>query len=319
MPTMSKPTSNPVSPTPGVKTKATSSWEDIADEIVPLDMAVGGLATGARRGPTRPYPGAPRAIKGGLAAPDQPRVIPCPAAPLDADFDIVLRGAEVVDKQRRPYYFISHPATAYDGEFAAFPTQLRNALQKMTHPALDGAQLEDLLFVDIETTGLSSAGPLFLIGALRCASEPRLDLFLARHEREEGAVLAAFSALAEDKILITFNGKCFDWPYIRERSKKMGVRYPTLRAHFDLLHHARKTWKHVVPNCKLQTLELYLCGRTRHDDVPSSQIPARYEEFMELNALVGRGAHLLAPVIHHNALDVLTMAQLLVLAGAGSA
>ncbi|MBV9864506.1 MAG: ribonuclease H-like domain-containing protein [Abitibacteriaceae bacterium] len=293
-----------------------SSWEDIANEVVPADMTMTGLATGARRGPSRPYPGAPRdASKAWLPVPVQPRAIECPLYAPDADFSAVLRGVEKTDKKQGTHYFISHPATAYDPDFASFSVDLQRALKQATHPALSGARVEDLLFVDIETTGLSSDGPLFLIGALRLDGEPRLDLFLARNYREEAAVLAAFQNLAAGKVIITFNGKSFDWPYIKNRSQVHKVKHATPSAHFDLLHHARRTWKHQVPNCKLQTLELYLCGRTRRDDVPSSQIPARYEEFVELYSTSGRGAHLLAPVIHHNALDILTMAQLLGLSG----
>jgi uncharacterized protein YprB with RNaseH-like and TPR domain len=114
---------------------------------------------------------------------------------------------------------------------------------------------------------------------------------------------------------VTFNGKSFDWPYIegRARGHRLGVSAP--RAHFDMLHHARRTWKHSLPNCKLQTLELYLCGRTRIDDVPGSQIPRAYHEFVATHAEDGTGAHLMAPILHHNALDILTLSELVCIAG----
>jgi uncharacterized protein YprB with RNaseH-like and TPR domain len=54
-----------------------------------------------------------------------------------------------------------------------------------------------------------------------------------------------------------------------------------------------------------------VCGRGRHGDIPSSQIPDRYEDFLEMANTPGQGAHLLAPILFHNALDVLTMAELI--------
>jgi uncharacterized protein YprB with RNaseH-like and TPR domain len=144
---------------------------------------------------------------------------------------------------------------------------------------------------------------------------PRLNLFLARDYPEEKAALAAFHEVARGKRLITFNGKSFDWPYIEGRSITYRLQFERPVAHFDLLHHARKTWKYSLPNCKLQTLELYLCGRTRIDDVPGSQIPAAYHEFVATHAATGAGAHLMAPILHHNALDILTMAELVCKAG----
>lgn len=185
-------------------------------------------------------------------------------------------------------------------------------------PALSGARLEDLLFVDIETTGLSSAAPLFLVGALRLDGpqmQPQLELFLARDYPEERALLAAFHRLAAGRTLVTFNGKSFDWPYIEGRSVAHRLKFERPRAHLDMLHHARRQWKHSLPNCKLQTLELYLCGRTRIDDVPGSQIPRTYHEFVATHAASGAGAHLMAPILHHNALDILTLAELLCIAG----
>jgi uncharacterized protein YprB with RNaseH-like and TPR domain len=159
---------------------------------------------------------------------------------------------------------------------------------------------------------------LFLVGALdfdNAEQQPQLQLFLARDYPEERALLAAFLRIAAGRTLVTFNGKSFDWPYIEGRGIGHRLKFERPRAHFDLLHYARRKWKHSLPNCKLQTLELYLCGRTRIDDVAGSQIPRVYHEFVATHARNGTGAHLLAPVVHHNALDILTMAELLCKAG----
>jgi len=76
--------------------------------------------------------------------------------------------------------------------------------------------------------------------------------------------------------------------------------------HLDLLHAARRRWRHEVPNCRLVTLEWHLCGRQRSGDIPGSEIPRVYHEF------VRRGySASMKQVFHHNVLDLVTLAELL--------
>lgn len=306
------------------KTAAAGSWEDIADEVAPNGISARhGLATGAMRGASRRDPNgreanATRTDARHLPVPLAPRVIHAPLFPEGAHFDDVAGGSEQSHDAHGTHYLVSRAADAYDVVFNTLGARLEELLRREVFPALSGARVEDLLFVDIETTGLSSSSPLFLVGALHLQSAPEtphLDLFLARDYPEEASLLAAFHELASGKSLVTFNGKSFDWPYIEGRSRAHRLRFEAPPRHLDLLHHARRTWKHKLPNCKLQTLELHLCSRTRLDDVPGSQIPRVYHEFARRYARGEGGAHLMAPVLHHNALDILTMAELLCLAG----
>ena len=298
--------------------KPSSSWEDIADEIAPAatgPRARRGLATGAMRGGSLPNPDAPRAHPMWREQPAAPRAIMCPL-PAPSELLHTALGGEVRSYDRHgDYLLVSRPAIAYDAAFTALKERFQRVLDAEKFAALSGANAGDVLFVDIETAGLSSGQPLFLIGALSMEGEPHLHLFLARDYPEEKAALAAYHELAHGKRLVTFNGKRFDWPYIEGRSISHRLTFKQPRGHFDLLHHARRVWKHSLPNCKLQTLELYLCGRTRVDDVPGYQIPAAYHEFVATHAATGGGAHLMAPILHHNALDILTMAELVCKAG----
>ena len=287
-----------------------SSWEDIANEVT-LSQVGRGLETGARRGASVGSAQTEVATPRWLPSPSAPRAILCPPFAPDILLHEALNGEEKRCDIHGAHYLVSRAAKSYDQAFAKLSVRLNRVLESEHFPVLSGANVEDLLFVDIETTGLSSSVPLFLIGALRMDGEPRLDLFLARDLPEERALLAAFSELAEGKTLITFNGKSFDWPYIEGRSRAHRLTPATPRAHFDLLHHARRHWKHSLPDCKLQTLELYLCGRTRVDDVAGREIPRTYHEFARTHAENGTGAHLMSPILHHNALDILTMAELL--------
>ena len=78
-----------------------------------------------------------------------------------------------------------------------------------------------------------------------------------------------------------------------------------------MLFAARRRYRSQLPNCRLQTLEAGVCKRGRKGDIPSSRIPDQYYDFLEMAETPGGGASLLAPVIFHCALDVLTMAELI--------
>ena len=300
---------------------AAGSWESLADEIAPVGARPArGLATGTarrikpaktdastREAPLiwRNEPLSPRAILSEVHAPE--------TALHDA-----LRGTEKRDSTGEAHYLLSRDAAHYDAAFSHLGARLSRVLAGEKFAQLEGAAPHDLLFVDIETTGLSSSLPLFLIGALafsEATHQGKLHLFLARDYPEERPLLDAFHELAAGKSLVTFNGKSFDWPYIEGRSTAHRLRFQKPPAHFDLLHFARRQWKNQLPNCKLQTLELYLCGRNRIDDVAGGDIPRTYHEFVQTHAKSGGGAHLMGPILHHNALDILTMAELFCLAG----
>ena len=161
--------------------------------------------------------------------------------------------------------------------------------------------------VDIETTGLSSM-PLFLVGILHVGDEgPHIHQFLARDYTEEPAVLAAtVDLLGQTQLLVSFNGRSFDIPYIDNR-----LRYHRLdlavdvKLHWDVLLTARRLLRTGVPDRCLQTLELHLCGRQRSDDIPSHLIPRAYHDYVA----TGDDSQL-ALILYHNQVDLLTTAEL---------
>ncbi len=171
------------------------------------------------------------------------------------------------------------------------------------------ADFDKLLFVDIETTGLSG-GPLFLIGLLyREGSGFSVVQLLARDYSEEAALLEQAAEMSSGfEIIVSFNGSSFDLPIMRERALVHKVDYAWENSHLDLLHVARRRWRHKLPNCRLQTLEAIMCGRTRAGDIASHLIPEAYHEFVHTGNPIRMN-----DILHHNALDLRTMVELLVL------
>jgi uncharacterized protein YprB with RNaseH-like and TPR domain len=191
-----------------------------------------------------------------------------------------------------------------------------DALHESLHPLLAGDP-EGLVYLDIETCGLAGE-PIFLVGLLGWADgDLRLRQFLARDYAEEGPVLAAtWEALADAACLVTYNGKTFDVPTLGARSLACGLfDLPSCPEHVDLLPEARRRWKGVLPNCRLTTVETAVCGRRRQGDVPGADIPAAYHAFVRSRRAGTprrrrRDARRLQAILHHNALDLLTLADL---------
>ncbi|MFZ5649968.1 MAG: ribonuclease H-like domain-containing protein [Bacillota bacterium] len=165
----------------------------------------------------------------------------------------------------------------------------------------------DVVFLDIESTGLWPGQPLFLIGLLFSDGENLVirQLF-ARHYREERAVLeAADRCLKSFGVIVTFNGKRFDMPYIEGRSVEHRLFYRYHQFQVDLLYHARRRYSSTLPDCRLATLEEHLLKFSREGDIPGHLIPETYHRFIRT-----RDPGLMLPVINHNKLDLLAMARL---------
>jgi uncharacterized protein YprB with RNaseH-like and TPR domain len=173
--------------------------------------------------------------------------------------------------------------------------------------------LPPFVFLDLETTGFSST-PLFLAGTLSVQDgSPTVVQLLARDYSEESALIDMLDELLTGfAFCITFNGKAFDVPYIRERAKYHKIDLRASPHQFDLLHPARRMWKNSLPNCRLITLEWHILGRRRIGDVPGWEVPCIYHDFVHT-----KDARKLRDVLRHNLIDVVSMAELFVsLAGA---
>src|SRR5256886_7523778 len=116
------------------------------------------------------------------------------------------------------------------------------SLSRKTRAALEDP--EKWLFLDTETTGLAGGTGTyaFLIGlAWWDAGGLQVEQFFMRDFNEEHSLLHQLSShIAQRPVLITFNGKSFDWPLLENRfTMTRAIAVPKLAAHLDLLHPAR--------------------------------------------------------------------------------
>lgn len=165
----------------------------------------------------------------------------------------------------------------------------------------------DIILVDIETTGLLSS-PLFLIGILIMEDELVVYQYFARNYAEEAAVIRGFLDICRGrKLLVSFNGRTFDLPYIRSRSAATGVAFDVDPVHLDLLHVGRRMWRDELPDCRLQTIERHICGIMRSGDIPGHLIPEEYHAYVQSG-----NASMMARVIEHNLHDLITLAEIMI-------
>lgn len=172
------------------------------------------------------------------------------------------------------------------------------------------ARPEKWAFLDTETTGLmgGSGTYAFLIGVGQITSDGfRVRQFFMREYVEEPSVLTALEDhLSSFDVLITYNGKSYDQPLLETRYRMNRSRTPFARlSHVDLLYGARRIWKLRLNNCRLMQLEQDILGFYRDGDVPGELIPYIYFDFLR-----SREACRIVPILHHNAMDILTLACL---------
>src|SRR6267142_5453425 len=152
------------------------------------------------------------------------------------------------------------------------------ALSRRTRAAL--ADPEKWLFLDTETTGLAGGTGTyaFLVGlAWWDAGGLQVEQFFMRDFSEEHSLLRELSArVASRPVLVTFNGKSFDWPLLESRfTMTRSIPAPKLAAHLDLLHPARALWKPRLGSVRLVELERHVLdaprlGWHRENDVASA-------------------------------------------------
>ncbi|MDI6893220.1 MAG: ribonuclease H-like domain-containing protein [Bacillota bacterium] len=164
-------------------------------------------------------------------------------------------------------------------------------------------------FLDTETTGLQG-GPgtiVFLCGLARFAQDTLVvRQYLAPDPAAEPALIwAVLRDLAGCQGIVSFNGRAFDWPLIRDRVVLARQSLPPDPVHADLLFPARWLFRSRLASCRLTHLESEILRCPREGDIPSELIPEVYRAYLR-----GAPARTLAPVLDHNRHDLLSLVVL---------
>jgi uncharacterized protein YprB with RNaseH-like and TPR domain len=183
--------------------------------------------------------------------------------------------------------------------------------------------LEELLFIDIETLGLYDS-PIIILGLGYFNNDKfEIHILFARNLEEEIAICEHFKSkiLPQFKCLVTYNGKSFDIPYIANRLlyffdenpmiSKKEIPYKRSNSrfhHIDLYHNCRRTFKGRYKRYTLTDMEQSLLNLNRANELPSNLVGFCYEKYLEDPE---RYIGLIKEVIDHNYWDIYSMPLIL--------
>lgn len=211
------------------------------------------------------------------------------------------------------------------------------------------AKPEEILFLDIETTGQINS-QIFLLG-LGFIQKKEItqkdgkkytekyqfvvEQLFAREISEEIAILRYFIEIIPNfKLIVTYNGKNFDMPFISNRIIQLmdlndvsksyqlifdkdgielgidGMMKDIIEnlVHIDLFHTIRRTYKGMFENYRLITTEQKLLNFYREDNLESEFVPQVYIDWINDNKKYMGGIY---KVLEHNFNDVINMARIL--------
>src|SRR5690606_816945 len=158
---------------------------------------------------------------------------------------------------------------------------------------------------------------LVAAGRFEAGGDFVLRQYLATSPPEEAGVLRAvlddYEVGEGEAVLGTYNGRTFDAPMLdgratmhRQRAGVEGLR------HVDLLAPVRTGLRGAIESCRLSMVETEVLGATRPTtEVSGVDVPGFYFRYLRT-----RDARLLAPIVEHNALDVVALAAILARFGA---
>ena len=172
------------------------------------------------------------------------------------------------------------------------------------------APLKDIVFIDIETTGLSPANSsVYLIGAVyHRQMEWHIRQWFSDSMVSEQEIIKEFIAfLADFKVIVSYNGETFDISFLRRCAEQYSVPvecFDNIKS-FDILKKIRPLKKLLnLPDLKLRTIEAFL-GVTREDTRSGGELIDIYKEYLE-----SRNEEQYMSLLLHNEGDLKSLPQI---------
>jgi uncharacterized protein YprB with RNaseH-like and TPR domain len=183
--------------------------------------------------------------------------------------------------------------------------------------------LEELLFLDIETLGLYDS-PIIMVGLGYFKNNNfEIHILFARDLEEEIAMCEHLKTeiLPKYNCFITYNGKSFDIPYIANRFMYFFDENPMISEeelpyerfnskfhHIDLYHNCRRKYKGTFENFTLTCMEEKLLNIKRENELPSSLVGLCYKKYLDAPL---RYVGLVKEIIEHNYWDLYSLPLIL--------
>ncbi len=181
---------------------------------------------------------------------------------------------------------------------------------RLSAPEHGVADAERLLFLDTETSGLAggTGTTAFLVGLATVRDETLVvrQLLMTGFNGEPALLAQTIAAVIGARRLITFNGKSFDLPLLRARTRLAGLEWPDEPPHLDLLHVTRRRLREGWSDCRLRTAEANALGFERVGDLSGSEVPMAWQHWLQHGDCAA-----LPKVVDHNRDDLRSLAGLL--------
>ncbi len=168
--------------------------------------------------------------------------------------------------------------------------------------------------LDIETTGLNPALNHFILGGLYSISDGTLHQFFAETRSEEEEALRSYlDIVCGLDMVITYNGRHFDLPFLEKRRRRYSDTPAALPYNLDLylVINGHSPIKRFVPNLKQKTVENYMgLWHSRDDEISGAESIELYNTYEKTqNPALGR------KILLHNSDDILQLSRLLPIIG----
>ncbi len=167
-----------------------------------------------------------------------------------------------------------------------------------------------LVYFDTETTGLAGGvgTKAFMIGSAQWSGGALLvrQWYLTAMAGEEAMLRAFCESLPASPIFVSYNGRSYDAPLLKGRYRMHRRLHPFEEArHVDLLYPTRRHYRGRWENCRLQTIERNVLGVVREDDLPGSEAPKAWLDYLR-----GKSSKNLGRVVLHNRQDLVSLSLL---------
>ena len=179
-----------------------------------------------------------------------------------------------------------------------------------SYPIEKIAAPEKMLFLDIETTGLSAQNcQLYLIGvAYHAENTWHIRQWFAENTDEEADIIRSFFDFAQHfSHLIHYNGNTFDLPFIKKRGIALGVAASFERfAGMDIYRRIAPYRRLLgMEDCKQKSVEAFL-GVEREDELGGSELIKLYHGYV-----TEKTPQIKAALLLHNNCDLRGMLDIL--------